>query len=117
MNHLLTLITLNGVNSALFWLMWKGFHFAGQSQVFLMMLIFQIIITLCSFGFYASRDESWMVKLVALRGLSKEVNPAQLARLGALIGAYGMGSVNLVVAAGAMVVMGTIDVWAAGNAS
>lgn len=110
---LLVLLTINILNSYIFWLMWGGFYSTRQSSVFIQMAVFQLLITMFSFVFYSIRNKRVALKLIPSSTIL--INHALTARRVALAGAFGLATVNFIVGLVLYSINGSIDIWATGN--
>ncbi|USA41873.1 hypothetical protein NCG89_10115 [Spongiibacter taiwanensis] len=109
------LTLLNALNCYIFWLMWGGFYGNVKHEgVFSQALIFQILVTLVSIGFFVIREKPLAQKPAP--SLNKPIGGMAGHKFAALVGAFTLAITNVLVAGVFLLVSGGIDILGAGNA-
>jgi len=95
--------------------MWKGFYLYGDTSIFNDMAVFHILVTCTAYGFYCLRNNVLWQKFNTVKLAGNDKNES--AHIIAMVGAYGLSSTYLIIAPIINLLVGTLNIWAAGNAT
>ena len=117
MSHISLLLSLNALNTFVFWFMWRGFFTTEQFREVWFVSIVQALTIFASFLSYGLRNKLASQRLIRWSNFTKDTDRFKTTYLGCMVGAYGLASTNIFIAPIIYLINGTIDVWVSGNAT